>query len=97
MSDADNVSRRGFLGATGAAAATVSMTAASYAKVIGANDRIRPMRRVVQVDLNTQHCQMRGQHSRVALHAADHVGGDTIRQKRNSHWPGLLIGVFSLG
>jgi predicted dehydrogenase len=41
MSQSDAVSRRTFLGATGAVAATTAMSAASYARVIGANDRIR--------------------------------------------------------
>ena len=37
----NSVSRRSFLQSTGAAAAAVSWTASSYAKVLGANDRIR--------------------------------------------------------
>lgn len=42
MADHDNVSRRSFLQTTSAAGlATAGMTAASYAKVVGANDRIR--------------------------------------------------------
>jgi len=42
MTETSPVSRRSFLQTTGVAAATtVGMTAASYAKVIGANDRIR--------------------------------------------------------
>ena len=41
MSTSPSVSRRAFLGAAGAAAAAVAWTATSYAKVIGANDRIR--------------------------------------------------------
>lgn len=43
MQSGDPVSRRSFLGVTGAAAAAAasSWTAASYARVIGANDRIR--------------------------------------------------------
>lgn len=41
MSEKNHVSRRTFLQTTGAAAAAVSWTASSYAKVLGANDRIR--------------------------------------------------------
>ena len=41
MSSNTPVSRRTFLHTTGAAAAAVGMTASSYAKVLGANDRIR--------------------------------------------------------
>ena len=36
-----SLSRRNFLAATGAAASTLAMSASSYAKVIGANERIR--------------------------------------------------------
>jgi predicted dehydrogenase len=41
MSTFPSVSRRAFLGAAGAAAAAMAWNATSYAKIIGANDRIR--------------------------------------------------------
>ena len=41
MSQSPNVSRRLFLKTTGAIAAGATFAARSYAKVIGANDRIR--------------------------------------------------------
>lgn len=40
MSNHTEISRRSFLYATGAAAATLGMSASSYAKILGANDRI---------------------------------------------------------
>lgn len=41
MSTDNPLSRRTFLAASGAAATAVAFTAKSYARVIGANDRIR--------------------------------------------------------
>lgn len=41
MPDTPSLSRRNFLAATGAATAAVAWTANSYAKIVGANDRIR--------------------------------------------------------
>ena len=41
MSEKSPVTRRTFLKTSGAAAAAVGVTASSYAKVVGANDRIR--------------------------------------------------------